>query len=204
MFHFHDTSASARVKQKCQLTDYEFLYEDGGNLVAFLWYLQRKYPKHLMLIEKVVESIAPFFKGFYLKPDKINEDQIALRWLEGDSGEPFNAHMLSDGTLRMICLATLLLQPDPPETIIIDEPELGLHPFAIHKLAGMVRKVSAKSQVIISTQSVTLLNEFSPEDIVVVEREDNQTVLKRQNEEQLNVWLERYHKEVLSSDINVK
>jgi predicted ATPase len=192
IYHFHDTSFNSKIKQPCTTTDYARLYEDGGNLAAFLYRLQESEPKTLGLIEKVITSIAPFFHRFYLQPDEINPQQIFLRWQEKGSDQMFTAHNFSDGTLRMICLATLLLQNNLPDTIIIDEPELGLHPFAIAKLAGMIKSASTHSQIIISTQSVTLLNHFSPDDVIVVERENEQSVFKRQNEQALSAWLEEY------------
>lgn len=192
VFHFHDTSFNAKIKQPANTTDYAYLHEDGGNVAAFLYRLQQTENKHFQMIERVIQSIAPFFGGFYLQPDEINPQQIYLRWREKGSEQLFTASNLSDGTLRMICLTTLLMQPDLPTTIIIDEPELGLHPFAINKLAAMLRAASAKSQIIASTQSVDLLNQFEPDDIIVVEREDNQTVFKRQNEEALAEWLKDY------------
>ena len=149
------------------------------------------------MIVNVIRSIAPFFDQFYLQPDEINSQQIFLRWREQGSEQLFNAHSLSDGTLRMICLTTLLLQPEPPDTIIIDEPELGLHPFAIAKLAAMLKSASQKAQIIISTQSVTLLDHFEPSDVIVAERVEEQngrseTVFKRQSEESLSDWLQEY------------
>jgi len=192
LFHFHDTGFNSKIKQPCSANDYAYLYEDGGNLAAFLYRLSKSFPKYFRLIEKVVESIAPFFDRFYLEPDEINSNQIYLRWLEKGSDQIFNAHNLSDGTLRMIALSTLLLQPKMPDVIIIDEPELGLHPFAINKLAAMLQSASVHSQIIISTQSVNLVNEFSANDVIVVERVDSQTILRRQSEEGLKRWLEDY------------
>ncbi len=192
IFHFHDTSAEAHVKQFCNSTDYAFFREDGGNLAAFLYRLQEKKPTYFTMIERMIRSIAPFFNSFYLQPDEINENQIQLRWLENGSDQVFNAHNLSDGTLRMMCLTTLLLQPNPPETIIIDEPELGLHPFAIQKLAAMLQNASTDAQIIISTQSVDLINHFSANDIIVVERQKNESVFRRLDENNLSEWLEDY------------
>lgn len=193
IFHFHDTSANARVKQPSVTQDYAFLQEDGGNLAAFLYRLQERSPNNFKMIERIVQSIAPFFGGFFLEPDEVNPQQIFLRWREKGFDKLFTAHNLSDGTLRMICLATLLLQPNPPATIIIDEPELGLHPFAITKLAGLLQSVPETTQIIISTQSVNLVNEFNPEDILVVQREkDNETVFLRQSQEGLAAWLDDY------------
>jgi predicted ATPase len=192
IFHFHDTSFNSRVKQPCGTTDYAYLYEDGGNLAAFLYKLQEAHSSNFRMIERVIQSIAPFFDRFYLKPDEVNSNQIYLRWFERGSDQLFNAHNFSDGTLRMICLSTLLLQPTLPSTIIIDEPELGLHPFAINKLASLLKASSGKTQIIISTQSVNLLDQFDPENIIIVERESEQTVFRRQNSTDLTDWLKNY------------
>ena len=147
----------------------------------------------LKIIEKIIQSVAPFFGSFYLQPDEINPQQIFLRWYEKGFDQLFSAHNLSDGTLRMICLTTLLLQPNLSGTIIIDEPELGLHPFAISKLAGLMQSVSDSTQLIISTQSVNLVNEFNADDIVVVDRKDNnETSFTRQSEASLSEWLKTY------------
>lgn len=192
IYHFHDTGFNSKIKQPCTTNDYSRLYEDGRNLAAFLYKLQKAHPLHFNLIEKIIRSIAPFFNKFHLEPDEIDASQIYLRWFEKGSDQVFNAHNFSDGTLRMICLTTLMMQPELPKTIIIDEPELGLHPVAIEKLASMIKTASTKSQIIVSTQSVTLLNHFNPEDVLVVDRENNQTVIKRLSSENLRKWLSEY------------
>jgi predicted ATPase len=192
IFHFHDTSKTAKVKQKGNINDNYFLREQGENLAAYLYYLQERHPKTLKKIEMTVRSVAPFFGGFNLSPDRINEDYIRLEWNEKGVDKYFNASHLSDGTLRFMALATLLLQPEPPKVIIIDEPELGLHPFAINKLAGLIKKASVHTQIIISTQSVNLVDNFSPEDIITVDRKDGQSVFTRHETENLTDWLENY------------
>lgn len=192
VYHFHDTSESAKVKQKGNLDDNKFLREDASNLAAFLYRLQEKNVGSYRQIEGLIKQVAPFFGGFNLSPSILNPEEIRLEWLEVGSDKYFNAHSLSDGTMRMICLATLFLQPNPPSTIIVDEPELGLHPFAIHLLASLIQSASEKSQVIISTQSVTLINQFTPEDIIVVDREDNQSVFRRLDQQELDLWQEEY------------
>jgi predicted ATPase len=126
-------------------------------------------------------------------PNRLNEQLIQLEWKQAGAVDTyFNAYQLSDGTLRFICLATLLLQPNLPQTIIIDEPELGLHPVAVNKLASLIKKASAKTQIIISTQSVNLVDNFEPQDIIVVDRKDNATVFDRLDAESLEVWLKDY------------
>jgi predicted ATPase len=192
LFHFHDTSFNSKVKQPCGTQDYASFSEDGGNLAAFLFRLQQSHRQHFKVITRVIQSIAPFFQEFYLAPDEINPQQIFLRWKEKGSDQLFSAHNLSDGTLRFICLTTLLMQPELPSAIIIDEPELGMHPFAIQKLAAMLKSASYKSQIIVSTQSINLVDQFVADDIIVVERSNNQTVFKRQSEEALAAWREEY------------
>ena len=190
VYHFNDTSFTSKMKSSCYLRDYPYLYEDGRNLASLLYRFKNKYPENFEVFEYTIKSVAPFFNKFYLFPDEMKEDIILLRWIE--KGIIFPASSLSDGTLRFICLATLLLFPEKPMTIILDEPELGLHPFAIEKLAAMIRVASTDSQIIISTQSVDLVNQFSVDDIIVVKRENNETQFERQSKKELEIWLEDY------------
>ncbi|MGI9056534.1 MAG: AAA family ATPase [Pyrinomonadaceae bacterium] len=193
VYHFLDTGRNSPLKSINNLDDNDFLREDGKNLAAFLYYLQEKHPKGLKNIQNQIRSVSPFFDFFYLSPRKLDERQIRLRWFEKGSDDYFDAFNLSDGTLRFMALATLLLQPDLPKTIIIDEPELGLHPFAINKLAAMMKQAADKgSQVIVSTQSVGLIDNFEPEDIITVDREDDQSVFRRLDSDELKDWLEDY------------
>lgn len=143
-------------------------------------------------IVRTIQLIAPYFLDFVLEPQEGNEEQIVLKWRQKDCEDIFNASQLSDGTLRFICLATLLLQPHElqPATIIVDEPELGLHPYAITIFAEMVRQLSDEKQIIISTQSVEMLNEFDVEDVIVVDRDEDGSEFKRLDEKELEVWLE--------------
>lgn len=191
VYHFHDTSASARVKQTHKIANNVELLYDAGNLAAFLFRLKKEYPTSYMQILESIKMIAPYFKDFYLEPS-INSDDIILRWQQIGSDDTFNANQFSDGTLRFICLATLFLQPSElqPETIIVDEPELGLHPYAITLLSEIIKKTSTKKQVILSTQSVDLLNEFSANQIIVVDRNEQQgTTFTKYSEEELKDWI---------------
>ncbi len=193
VYHFHDTGDRSPMKGKCNIDDNVTLKNNGSNIAAFLYYLKEKYPKHFTRIEKTVASVSPFFEGFNLTPNRLNEQMIQLEWKQkGCVDSYFNAYQLSDGTLRFICLATLLLQPHLPKTIIIDEPELGLHPVAINKLAALIRKASKEAQIIVSTQSVNLVNNFEPEDIIVVDIQDNATTFNRLDTQELATWLVDY------------
>ena len=192
VYHFHDTSRTSAMRQACNAEDNRYLRHDASNLPAFLYRLQQTEPRAFTLIEQTIQSIAPYFKRFSLAPSSLAPNQISLVWEEQDSDMYLDAHSLSDGTLRFIALATLLLQPDPPKTIVIDEPELGLHPAAIEKLTALVRVASHKAQVIIATQSSSFVSCFEPEDIVVVERKEGSTAFVRPDKERLTSWLEDY------------
>ncbi len=194
IYHFQDTSETSPVKQLHGVNINDYLRPDGCNLAAFLYFLKEKHHEHYERIVKTIRLVAPFFEDFALRPNPTNENMIELEWRHRGEDIPFKAFMLSDGTLRFICLATVLLQPEhlQPETIIIDEPELGLHPMAIGIFAGMARSVSKSRQIIIATQSPELVSEFSPENIVVANRQDNATSLKRLDARKLSDWLEEY------------
>lgn len=192
VYHFHDTSDSAFVKQTHLANDNLRLKTDAANLAAFLLKLKKKYPKNYEQIVKTIQLVAPFFSDFVNRDD---EESIQLEWFEkGNLDTPFKAHVLSDGTLRFICLATLLLQPFElmNDTILIDEPELGLHPYALAVLADLIKRAADKKQLIISTQSVELINHFSANDIIVVDRVNDASTFKRLDEDQLKDWLEDY------------
>lgn len=189
IYHFHDTSKESKIKRPSNINDNKYFRENGENLAAFLYWLKVKHPKNLKAIELVVKSVMPSFKEFVLEPNKLNEEIIILEWLEEGYNKYFNIHQLSDGSLRFIALTTLLLQPDPPKVIIIDEPELGLHPFAIYKLSEMIKMVADKAQIIVSTQSVNLIDNFSPEDIIIVDKKNNCSQLIRPDESIYKNWL---------------
>jgi predicted ATPase len=159
--------------------------------------LQSTHGSYYEKIRDIVRLAAPFFDDFLLRPVPSNPDNIQLEWRQRGSDYPLLASQLSDGTLRFICLATALLQPNPPRTMLFDEPELGLHPYALSLLGGMIQKSVAPwgtplNQVIISTQSALLLNDFSPEDIIVVERIEDQSEFRRLDSAQLSGWLADY------------
>lgn len=194
VYHFHDTSNTSWLRKSSDIEDNKILKPDGRNLAAFLYKLKEN---HLIIynrIVKTVQSVAPFIYDFILEPSetKGRENSIELRWIDrNDLNTNFSAYHFSDGTIRFIALATVLLQPNPPSVIIIDEPELGLHPLAISKLAGMIQVASQKAQIIASTQSVTLVDCFTTEEIITVDRDENekQSTFNRLKSEDLALWL---------------
>ncbi len=192
VYHFHDTSDTAPAKTYSDVEDNRFFRPQAENLAAFLYYLQQQKPQHFSLIQDTVRQIAPFFDKFQLTPSRLNPTKIRLEWNERSSDAYFNASSLSDGTLRFICLSVLLLQPDLPPLVLLDEPELGLHPAAITVLANMLEAAATRTQVLVATQSVTLVNQFTPEDVWTVDREDGQSVFRQLNSADRTDWLESY------------
>jgi len=192
VYHFHDTSPEARLKKKCSIYDNEYLRDDAGNLAAFLFRLRSESSPYYNRIVEAVRQFAPWFGDFVLRPDVVNSGSISLAWRERDSDHLFSVDQLSDGTVRMMALATLLLQPQLPSCIILDEPELGLHPYALNILSDLIKAASMKSQVILATQSAHLVDQFAAKDIIVAERRNSQTVFERLNEEHLAAWLQEY------------
>ena len=194
LYHFHDTSASSLIKKTVAVDDNRHLRHDGSNLAAFLYYLREKHGRSYDMIRRTVQLVAPFFDDFILEPRRLDEDTIRLEWRHRGSDGYFDAASLSDGTLRFIALATLLLQPRElhPSVILLDEPELGLHPYAITIIASLINQVSTETQIVVATQSPLLLDHFEPEDVLVTERVEGATQFARLEGEKLKIWLEDY------------
>lgn len=188
---FHNTSETARLRLGWSADDNRFLKEDGANLAAVLLRLRDEAPGYYSRIVENIRRLTPLFLDFELEP---SGGKVLLQWRERGTDMVFGPHQASDGTLRIMALFTLLLQPEDslPDVIIMDEPELGLHPHAISVLAGLIKGVSKSSQVILATQSVNLLNCFQPEDVVVMHRLDRETSFKRLSSDELAEWLEEY------------
>ncbi len=192
LYHFHDTSDSSKMKKLSDINDNEILRTDGANIAAYLYYIRESHYQYYENILDIIKRVVPNFEDFNLRLSRYNNNRILLEWKEKGTDSYRDANYLSDGSLRFICLVTLLMQPELPPIIILDEPELGLHPSAINILAGLIKSASSKTQIICSTQSVTLVNKFEPHDIIVVDRKDKKSTLERLGEKQLQEWLEDY------------
>lgn len=193
VYHFHDTSSTAGVRQSCYVGDNRWLMPDAGNLAALLLrFREENQGAAYQRIIGTIRLIAPFFDDFVLEPDASN--RVILNWREKESDRVFGSHQFSDGTLRAICLATLLLQPENelPELIVVDEPELGLHPYALNVVADLFSKAALHTQILISTQSSSFLDNFAPEDVIVVNRDGKESQFKRLNPTELDAWLDEY------------
>ena len=191
VYQFHNTSATARMRNKWDEQDNRWLKEDAANIAPFLLRLRTRENRYYQRIVETIRQILPFFADFELVPDY---GKLLLNWREKNSDRVFNASQAADGMLRVMALVTLLLQPerDMPDVLILDEPELGLHPYAINLIGGLIRSLSIKTQVIVATQSMSLIDCFEPKDIVVVERKERESLFHRLDEKSLKDWLEDY------------
>lgn len=194
LYHMHDTSTTSPMRKTAKVADNQFLRPDGANLAAFLYYLQEKHSTSYSLIRRTIQRVTPFFDDFRLAPSRLQPDDIKLEWRHKNSDQYFDASSFSDGTLRFVALATLFLQPRDylPSVILVDEPELGLHPYAVEMLASLIKQAGEVTQVIVSTQSSLLLDHFDPEDVLVANRVGGGTHVERLARPQLQDWLEDY------------
>jgi predicted ATPase len=195
-YQFHDTSDTAKIKSNIYIEDSKYLRNNAGNLAAFLYALSQNNKKYYDRITRHISKVMPQFKFFDLAPAAKNNKTVMLNWYDTRGETLFGPHQISDGSLRFMALAALLLQPPSiiPGIIILDEPELGLHPAAISELAGMIKTASKNSQIIVATQSTRLVDEFDIQNIIVVERDEKKhsSVFKQLDEKNLAKWLERY------------
>lgn len=194
-YHFNDTGMLAFLRREHSVHNGRELSDDAGNLAAFLWHLDNERNDKFILnrIRETIQLVAPYFDDFLFEPRKKGEDEkIRLQWRQKGSSYPFQPWHLSDGTIRFIALSTALLQPHPPTVMIFDEPELGLHPFALEVLANLISEAADRTQIIVSTQSVQLLNHFQPEDVIVVDRVKGASEFRRLDPALLKEWLKDY------------
>ena len=194
VYQFHDSSAEGPLRQASPVNSANYLQAEGNNLASFLYLLKQDYPDEYKRIVSYVKMIVPQFRDFYLEP---KNNYVSLNWVDTSLNDyVFNSNQLSDGSIRFIALATLLLQPADtiPGVIIIDEPELGLHPYAIDQLAEMIKDASLHAQIIIATQSPALIDNFDIDNITIIERDEDKgyTVANKLNKEELKEWLEEY------------
>lgn len=194
IYHFHDTSINSPIKTLNKINETELLRANGSNLTSYLYFLKNHHPKNYLLIEKCIQLVAPYFDKFKLEPDISNNKVIYLKWFSKGFEHQMSIDDFSDGTLRFICYAALLQQPQEliPQTVIIDKPELGLHPKALELLASMIKTLANEKQIIISTQSVELINHFDIEDLIIVDRIKEDSKFRRLEYQEFEQWLDDY------------
>jgi predicted ATPase len=194
-YQFHDSSPESAIRQSSPVGSANYLQAEGANLASFLYYLKENHRPNYDRIVGYIRLIMPQFRDFYLEPNE--KGYVSLKWVDIFPNDyVLLPEQFSDGTIRFIALAVLLLQPEKtiPNVIIIDEPELGLHPFAISQLAGMIKEASRHAQVIVATQSPGLVDEFELHQLTILEsdRERSYSTVHKLGKEELADWLKNY------------
>ena len=191
VYQFHNTSETARIRRKWSMDDNRFLKEDAANIAPFFVSAGGDRQQMLSADCRHHPSNPAFLFRLCIEPEY---GSLLLCWRERNSDQVFGVSQASDGMLRVIALVTLLLQPeqDLPDVLILDEPELGLHPYAINIVGDLISAAGTDIQVVVGTQSARLLDCFDATDIVVVERSGRGSTFMRQNAGALKNWLDRY------------
>jgi predicted ATPase len=176
-----------REPQKADMRS-DRLEEDFSNLGLVLNRL-RKSPKAK---KSILNYLQDLYEGVSDFDVSVAGGTVQVFLTEGDFTIP--ATRLSDGTLRYLCLLTILCDPEPPPLICIEEPELGLHPDILPKIAELLLEASQRTQLVVTTHSDILVDALTerPETILICEKHEGRTTIKRLDQKQLQKWLEKY------------
>ena len=174
--------------ERWDVQDCAQLRSHGGNLAAILLRLEREDLRRYELICRQIGRILPVFERFELVEQY---GKVLLRWKTNESDKIIGAHLTSDGSLRFFALVTLLNLPPQmlPNVLLLDEPELGLHPAAVELIGHMIRRLGGDRQVIVATQSPLLVDVFDLDQIVVMEAEDGRTRCRTLDPSEYEHWL---------------
>ena len=189
VYQFHDTSDTSDFKKRGDAEDNNSLLSHGGNLAAVLLRLEREDIRRYELICQHISRVLPVFDRFQIEE---SYGKVLLRWKAKGTDKTFGAHLTSDGSLRFFALVTLLNLPPEmlPDVLLLDEPELGLHPAAISLVGGMIKSLAEERQIIMATQSPLLVDAFDLDEIFVLDLQDGRTEVRKLSPEDYQVWLD--------------
>ena len=189
VFHFYDAAANATANKRWEVSDSYCLHPDGGNLAPVLLSLKENDRQRYQYIVDQIQSVFPNLGDFVLTQEY---GKVLLQWKHRFSNKVLGPYLTSDGTLRFFFLVTLLNLPSDrlPSVLFIDEPELGLHPYAMELVAAMLKRVARTKQVVVATQSANLLDCFDLDNIIVAESHGGAAQFKRMNRQDYERWLE--------------
>jgi predicted ATPase len=188
-----DVGPDAPIRQPALIRPSVILSENGSNLASVLNSIQQQHPATWKDIEELLETVYPQFHSITFPPEG-GDGKVVLRWWERpyEKQAGFSANLLSDGTLKFLCLIAILKSPNPSPLICIDEPELGLHPDWVKVVAELLQSASERTQVIVTTHSPQLVSKLRPEQLVVSEKEDGRSLLRPLSGENLEKWLKEF------------
>ena len=189
VFQFHDTSDSSNFKKRWDVEDNSTLRSDGGNLASVLLRLENEDNRRFDSICRNIARILPVFDRFQIDD---SFGKALLRWKAKGTDKTFGAHLTSDGSLRFFALVTLLSLPREmlPNVLLLDEPELGLHPMAITLIGNMIKALAGDVQIVVATQSPLLVDVFELDEIIVLDLHDGRTAMRRLDPGTYREWLE--------------
>lgn len=189
-----DVGIEAPIRQPGLVRPTVRLASSGANLASVLYSIQQQHPATWKEIEELLETVYPEFHSITFPPEG-GDGKVVLRWWERpyEREGGFSASLLSDGTLKLLCLIAILKSPDPPPLICIDEPELGLHPDWIKVVAELLQSAATRTQLVVATHSPQLVSKLSPEYIIVTDKEGGQTVFRSLAQEDLTKWLKEFN-----------
>ena len=189
VYQFHDTSDTSNFKIRWEAEDNSRLRTHGGNLAAVLHRLEHEDIQRFDIICRHIARVLPVFDRFQIEE---SFGKVILRWKAKGSDKTFGAHLTSDGSLRFFALVTLLNLPREmlPDVLLLDEPELGLHPVAIALVGNMIKALAEDVQIIVATQSPLLVDVFELEEIIVLELDDGRSVFRRLDVDTYRTWLD--------------
>ena len=188
-YQFHDTSRASGFRKPCDFQDHQGLATDGRNLAAVLLRLEREDRQRYELICKHIGRVLPDFDRFDLQETR---GKVSLRWASANSDKTLGAHLTSDGSLRLFALVTLLNLPSQmlPTVVLVDEPELGLHPAGIALVGGMIKALSYRKQVVVATQSPLLIDAFDLDEVMVLESDNDGTRARALASDEYREWID--------------
>ena len=189
VYQFHDTSDSSNFKKRWDVEDNNTLRTHGGNLAAVLHRLEHEDNRRFESICRHITRVLPVFDRFQIDE---SYGRVLLRWKAKGTDKTFGAHLTSDGSLRFFALVTLLNLPREmlPDVLLLDEPELGLHPVAISLIGNMIKALAGDLQIIVATQSPLLVDVFDLDEIIVLDLDDNRTTFRRLDASTYHEWLD--------------
>ena len=190
-YQFHNTGSTSNFKKTWDAGDHAYMRADGGNLAAILHLLENEDLDRYELICRHIRRVLPGFDCFQIEEQY---GKVALRWRSRLLNKTYGAHLTSDGSLRFFALATLLNLPGEmlPGVLVLDEPELGLHPKAIALIGDMIGVMAESRQIILATQSPLLVDAFELDQVFVLEMRDGRTELTSPDSVQLQTWLNEF------------
>ena len=191
VFQFHNTDDRSHFKRRWLIANRNGLRSNGGNLAPVLYRMEREDQRRYARICRYIGRILPGFDHFDIEE---SDGRVELSWQSDWSDHSFGAHLTSDGSLRTFALVTLLNMPTDmlPDVVLLDEPELGLHPSAVTLIGGMISSLSARKQVIVATQSPLLVDSFELDEIRVLELRNGRTEVLHYDPAEYERWLEDY------------